>query len=448
LRAICENLRSKSISKVILNLQVVEVKVLIIGSGGREHALAWKLAQSKKVSQLFCAPGNGGIAEICECVNIPADDISALLKFARENKIDLTVVGPEAALVKGIVDEFTKNGLEIFGPDKFAAQLEGSKVFAKEFLAKHKIPTAAFKVFDNATVAKDYIGNKKFPLVIKADGLAAGKGVVIAKSKEQAEEAIDLMMVKKIFGDAGNKIIIEECLTGEEASVLAICDGEHFILLASAQDHKRIFDNDEGPNTGGMGAYSPAPVVSAALQKRIEKEVFAPTVAGMKEMGHPFKGVLYAGLMITKKGPQVLEFNVRFGDPETQAILPRMKNDLLEVMLAAIEGRLEKIKLRWEGKSCVCVVIASGGYPGDYAKGKEVSGLEAVKEMKDAVVFHAGTKKSNGAYLTSGGRVLGVTALGKTIKEAIENTYLAVENINFEGMHFRRDIGQRALRNN
>ncbi|MDP3142947.1 MAG: phosphoribosylamine--glycine ligase [Candidatus Omnitrophota bacterium] len=423
------------------------MKVLIIGSGGREHAIVWKLAQSKKIDKLFCAPGNGGIAEICACVDINVDDIPGLLKFAKDNKIDLTVVGPEAPLVKGIVDEFEKNSLKIFGPSKFAAQLEGSKVFAKEFLAANKIPTADFKVFDNAASAQEFIKTKKFPLVIKADGLAAGKGVVICKNKEEAEEAIDSMIERKIFGEAGERIIIEDCLVGEEASMLAICNGENFACLASAQDHKRIFDNDEGPNTGGMGAYSPAPVVTEDLQKKVEKEVFAPTIAGMKMLGHPFKGILYAGLMITKDGPKVLEFNVRFGDPETQAILPRMKNDLLEAMLASIDGKLEKIKLGWVDKSCVCVVIASGGYPGEYEKDKEISGLDEVRKIKDTMVFHAGTKKSADKILTNGGRVLGVTGLGKTIKEAIDKAYQAMKKIKFEGMHFRKDIGYRAMTN-
>lgn len=429
------------------------MKVLVIGSGGREHAIVWKLAQSKQITEIFCAPGNGGIEEISECVNIPVDDIQELLNFALQNEIDLTVVGPEAPLVKGIVNQFERKKLKIFGPSKIAAQLEGSKVFAKQFMSHNHIPTADFKIFSEAAPAKKYLKNQEYPLIVKADGLAGGKGVIICKDLEEAEAAVDSIMVKKIFGSAGNKAIIEECLFGEEASVLVICDGDNFVCLASSQDHKRIFDNDEGPNTGGMGAYSPAPVVTADLQKRIEREVFAPTVAGMKKMSHPFKGVLYAGLMITRDGPKVLEFNVRFGDPETQAILPRMKNDLLEIMLAAIEGNLSQVKLEWDDRPCVCVVMASGGYPGDYQKGKEISGLDEVKKLQDVVVFHAGTKRSpshqdttSPVYLINGGRVLGVTGLGDTIKEAIEKTYSAVGKIEFEGMHFRKDIGYRAIK--
>jgi len=423
------------------------MKVLVIGSGGREHAIAWKLAQSKKVTKLFCVPGNGGIEEICECVNIPADDIPELLNFALQKEIDFTVVGPEAPLVNGIVNYFRRKKLKIFGPTKIAAQLEGSKVFAKQFMSHNKIPTAKFKIFSEAGAAKKYIKSQEFPLVVKADGLAGGKGVIICENLEEAEATIDSIMIKKVFGSAGNKIIIEECLMGEEASVLAICDGDNFVCLASAQDHKRIFDNDEGPNTGGMGAYSPAPVVTAELQNRVQREVFAPVLSGMKKIGHKFKGVLYAGLMITEDGPKVLEFNVRFGDPETQAILPRLKDDLAGLMFDAVEGNLFGTRLSWDERSCVCVVCSSAGYPGEYEKGREILGLDELTDFKDVMVFHAGTKQYVGKYFTNGGRVLGVAALGNDIRRAINKTYLAVEEINFEGMHYRKDIGFKAVGN-
>jgi len=422
------------------------VKILVIGSGGREHALVWKIAQSKLVDKIFCAPGNGGIAEIAECVNIKVDDIAGLLKFAIEKKIDLTVVGPEIPLVAGIVDKFQAKGLKIFGPNKFAAQLEGSKVFAKEFMVRNNIPTAKFKSFDDSLNAKDYIDEVGAPLVVKAEGLASGKGVIICSSETEAESAIDLIMEEKVFKEAGNRVVIEEYLEGEEASILAISDGENFVVLESSQDHKRIFDNDQGPNTGGMGAYSPAPVVSENLKQEIAQEILKPVIDGMKKEGHEFRGVLYAGLMITKEGPKVLEFNVRFGDPETQAILPRLKSDLVEIIFAALDGKLADFKLEWDSRPCVCVVMAAGGYPGDYEKNKLISGLDKAKELKDIVVFHAGTKRENGKILTSGGRVLGVTGLGNGITDAIDKTYQAVAKISFEKAHFRKDIGAKAIR--
>lgn len=422
------------------------MKILVIGSGGREHTLVWKIAQSKLANKIYAAPGNGGIAELAECVDIKADDIDGLLNFAIKNKIDLTVVGPEAPLVSGIVDKLQKKGLKVFGPSENAAQLEGSKVFAKEFMARHKIPTAKFKVFDDSLDAKDYINEVGAPLVVKADGLAAGKGVIICKSEAEAEAAIDLIMEKRVFKDAGNRVVIEECLEGEEASILVISDGKNFVTLESSQDHKRIFDNDEGPNTGGMGAYSPAPVVTNDLLDKIKKEVCLPTIKGMSSEGNVFKGVLYAGLMITKDGPMVLEYNVRFGDPETQAILPRLKSDLVEIIIASLNGKLDKFKLQWDSRACVCIVMASGGYPGSYEKGKVISGLDKAKDMKDVIVFHAGTKLENGQVLTSGGRVLGVTGLGDGIKAAIDNTYKAVDKIKFDKAHFRKDIGLKAIR--
>ncbi|MBU1870139.1 MAG: phosphoribosylamine--glycine ligase [Candidatus Omnitrophica bacterium] len=422
------------------------MRILVIGSGGREHALVWKIAQSKLVDKIFCAPGNGGIAQQAECIDIKADDIAALLEFARKEKIDLTVVGPEASLSLGIVDEFAKYKLRIFGPQKSAANLEASKVFAKEIMAKYKVPTADFKVFDNADEAIRYIEKVGAPCVVKADGLAQGKGVVVAKTIDEAKSAVNSMMKERIFGDAGNKVIIEECLEGQEVSILVITDSKEVVALASAQDHKRIFDNDQGPNTGGMGAYSPAPIVTTELFKDILNTVVYRTIDGLAKEGIEYRGVLYAGIMLTKDGPKTLEFNVRFGDPETQAILPRLKSDLLEVMLAASEQKLNRVRnLEWETRACVCVVCSSGGYPGSYQKGKEIFGLDEASKIKDTVVFHAGTIKSQEKYFTSGGRVLGITGLGSTIKEAINTVYQAAGKISFEGIHYRKDIGKRAL---
>jgi phosphoribosylamine--glycine ligase len=431
------------------------MRILVIGSGGREHALCWKIAQSRLCDKLFCSPGNAGIAKIAQRVDIKAEDIGKLLDFSRREKIDLTVVGPEVPLSLGIADEFKKYGLKIFGPDKSAARLEASKVFSKELMARHNVPTADFKAFDNIEEADKYIDKIGAPCVIKADGLAAGKGVVVAKTAAEAKQAVVAMMKEKAFGDAGNRIIIEECLQGQEASILVITDSNEVIALASAQDHKRVFDNDLGPNTGGMGVYSPAPVVTPGLLKEVMERVIYPTIKGLNKEGIKYCGVLYAGIMITKDGPKTLEFNVRFGDPETQAILPRLKSDLAEVMLAAAEGNLSRIKkLDWYNDACVCVVLSSKGYPGDYEKGKEIYGLDEAEKMKGIAVFHAGTEartindvgqKQEIEYLTNGGRVLGVSGLGQTIKEAIVNTYRAVEKINFEGMHYRRDIGRRAL---
>lgn len=422
------------------------MKILVVGSGGREHALAWKIAQSKLVDKIFCAPGNGGISQIAECVDIKADDIFGLLEFARKQKIDLTVVGPEVALSLGIVDEFEKAGLKIFGPNKKAATLEASKVFSKELMKKYNVPTANFEVFDNPESAKKYIIKLSAPCVIKADGLAAGKGVIVAQDFDEVRNAITLMMQDKVFGDAGNRIIVEECLQGQEASILVITDSREVVALATAQDHKRVFDHDQGPNTGGMGAYSPAPIVTPELFKEIMEKIIYRTIDGLAKEGIDYRGVLYAGVMLTKDGPKALEFNVRFGDPETEAILPRLKSDLVEVMLATTEGKLSRVKtLEWDNWACVCVVCAAGGYPGDYVKNQEISGLDQAAKLDDVVVFHAGTKKVGDKILTNGGRVLGVTGLGATIKDAINKTYTAVGKINFEGMHFRKDIGKKAL---
>jgi phosphoribosylamine--glycine ligase len=422
------------------------MRILVVGSGGREHALVWKIAQSKLCDKVFCAPGNGGIAQIAEGIDIQADNILGLLEFARKEKIDLTVVGQEKALALGIVDEFTQAGLKIFGPNKKAANLEASKVFSKELMAKYKVPTADFKVFDSPDAAKKYIEENGAPCVVKADGLAAGKGVVVAKTVDEAKDAVTAMMQDKVFGDAGKKIIIEECLVGQEASILVITDSKEVLALASAQDYKRIFDHDQGANTGGMGAYSPAPIVTADILKEVMDKIIYRTIDGLAKEGIEYRGVLYAGIMLTKEGPQALEFNVRFGDPETQAILPRLKSDLVEVMLATSVGKLSKIgALEWDRRACVCVVCAAAGYPGNYSQGEEISGLDSAAKLAEVVVFHAGTKKIGEKILTSGGRVLGVTGLGASIKEAINKTYAAVGKINFEGMQFRKDIGKKVL---
>jgi len=423
------------------------MRVLIIGSGGREHAIAWKVSQSSRVDKIYAAPGNGGMVEIAECVDIKADDIQALLDFAQEKNIDLTIVGPEAPLVEGIVDEFNKKGLKVFGPTKAAAQLEGSKVFSKEMMVKFGVPTADFKVFTDAAAAKDYVLAQNYPLVIKADGLAAGKGVIITKSKEEALDAIKLIMEDKKFGASGSRLIVEDCLVGEEASIIVMSDGENVISLASSQDHKAAYDGDKGPNTGGMGAYSPAPVVTEEMNKACMEKVIYPMIKGMAAEGTKFTGVLYAGIMVTKDGPMVLEFNVRLGDPETQAILPRLKTDLVDLIEAATEGRLDEVLAEWDEKVCVCVVAASGGYPGSYEKAKEISGLEEAGALEDVVIFHAGTQSTaDNKLLTSGGRVLGITALGNDIKTAIDKSYEAVDKINFEKIYYRKDIGAKALK--
>ncbi len=421
------------------------MKVLIVGSGGREHVLAWKLKKSPLVKEIYCAPGNGGIAGIAHCVAIEATDIEGLARFAKEKKVDLTVVGPEAPLVAGIVDFFEQKNLKIFGPSQKAARLEGSKVFAKEFMRKLNIPTASFKVFDDKDEAMQFLTVSPLPLVVKVDGLASGKGVFICKKIQEARDAVEQIMGQKIFKEAGSRIVIEECLIGEEASILAISDGKNYAILDSSQDHKRIFDDDLGPNTGGMGAYSPAPVITEELLRKIGMQIVDPVIRGMNKQGTPFKGILYAGLMITDEGPMVLEFNVRFGDPEAQAVLPRMKNDLAEILQSSSEGHLEKVKMDWDKRSCVCVVLTSGGYPGEYETGKEIKGLDAIKDTH-TIVFHAGTKKKDHRILTAGGRVLGVTSLGETIEQAIERVYEAVEKVKFDRCFFRRDIGAKALK--
>lgn len=422
------------------------MRTLVIGSGGREHALVWKLAQSKDIDKVYCAPANGGISKIAECADIKAEDIDGLLDFALRQKIDLTVVGPESPLAKGIVDKFNAKGIRIFGPTKAAAQIESSKVFMKSLMKKYNIPTANFETFINSASAKDYINGLRRKFVVKADGLAAGKGVVVCATKEEGISAINAIMEKKIFKDAGNKVIIEECLEGEEASIIVVTDGEDAAPLASAQDHKRVYDGDNGPNTGGMGAYSPAPVVSDEALAKIMRDIIDPTIEAMLKEGIQYKGVLYAGLMLTASGPKVLEFNCRFGDPETQAILPRLKSDLVDLIDASIDDEIDLVSLEWDARPCVSVVVASGGYPGEYKTGFEIDGLEGLEKLKDVCVFHAGTKKEGDKFVTSGGRVLNVTALGYDIKDAIDRCYNAVNLIEFEGMHFRRDIGYRALK--
>ena len=415
------------------------MNILVIGSGGREHALCWKIKQSAKVKRLYCAPGNGGIAQMAECVAIGVEDIDGLLTFALQKKIDLTVVGPEVSLVGGVVDAFAQKGLKIFGPSQAAAQLEGSKVFAKEFMQRRHIPTAGYKVFNAPALALTFLQQARFPLVVKADGIAAGKGVYICADLKEGKAAIDEIMVQKIFKKAGDRVIIEECLQGPEASVLAICDGKHFLVLPTAQDHKRIFDDDRGPNTGGMGAFSPNSLVTAEVLDKIITGIIEPAMRGMYQEGNPFKGVLYAGLMLTAEGPKTLEFNVRFGDPETQCILPRLQSDIVDIFLAACDGVLHERKVQWDERACVCVVVASGGYPGQYQSGCAISGLDEIKD-EDTVVFHAGTKNDGGRLVTSGGRVLGVTGLGRNLEVAGCKAYNAVGKIHFDRMFFRRDI--------
>ncbi len=421
------------------------MNVLVIGSGGREHALCWKLKQSPKVERLYCAPGNAGISQIAQCVPVGVEDVNGLLAFALENNISLTIVGPEASLVLGIVDAFKKKGLKIFGPTQAAAQLEGSKAFCKDFMQRRGIPTAPYKVFDDPQTALEHLQNASMPIVVKADGVAAGKGVYVCQNLKEAQTAVDDMMVKKLFGQAGKRIVIEDCLQGQEASVLAICDGKHFLVLPTAQDHKRIFDDDLGPNTGGMGTFSPNPLVTAPVLDAIINRIIEPAVRGMYQEGMPFTGVLYAGIMLTKDGPMTLEYNVRFGDPETQCILPRLNSDLSDILMASCSGTLDQLSVKWDERACVCVVIASGGYPGAYQSGYPITGLEKAND-DDTTVFHAGTKNDGGRIVTSGGRVLGVTALGLNLTKARERAYAAVDKIHFDHIFFRRDIGIKTLK--
>jgi phosphoribosylamine---glycine ligase len=421
------------------------MKVLVVGGGGREHALVWKLARSPKVSEIYCAPGNAGIAGMAKIAPIQAGAIEELCAFALKQKIDLTVVGPEDPLTKGITDLFGSKGLTIFGPSRKAAEIEGSKAFAKAVMKKYHVPTAEYEVFDRPTEAETYIRKVGAPIVVKADGLAAGKGVILCKSVEEAILWVRRILLEGAFGEAGRKVVVEEYLVGEEASFIALTDGKAILPLASSQDHKAVFDGDEGPNTGGMGAYSPAPVVTDEVHQRIMERVLRPLVQGLGEEGRPYKGALYAGVMIHNGHPRVLEFNARFGDPETQPVLMRMKGDLVPLLEACINGTLSGCSIEWDTRPAVCVVVVSKGYPGDYEKGKAISGLEEVSRMADVVVFHAGTAIKENNIVTAGGRVLGVTALGDDIPRAIGNAYGAVRKISWDGVHFRTDIGKKAL---
>jgi phosphoribosylamine---glycine ligase len=421
------------------------MKVLVIGSGGREHALVWKIAQSPLVTKVYCAPGNPGIGSMAENVPIKVDDLTGLLAFAKQQGIGLTVVGPELPLSLGIVDLFEENGLKVFGARKNAAIIEASKAFAKDLMNKYEVPTAAYEVFTETEPAISFIDRIGIPIVVKADGLAAGKGVIIAQTREEAVAAVTDMLSGNAFGAAGARVVIEEFLRGEEASFLAFTDGRNIIPLASAQDHKPVFDDDKGPNTGGMGAYSPAPVVTPEIHERVMQEVMRRTVDGMAAEGRPYRGVLYAGLMIDGGSIKTLEFNARFGDPECQPLLMRMKSDIVPVLLATADGDISSVGLEWHDKAAVCVVMAAGGYPGDYRKGDEISGLEKAAALDELFVFHAGTAAKDGKFVTSGGRVLGVTALGDTVKAAIDRAYAGVAAITWPGVHYRTDIGKKAL---
>ncbi|TAN38146.1 MAG: phosphoribosylamine--glycine ligase [Nitrospirae bacterium] len=422
------------------------MKVLVIGSGGREHAIVWKLSQSRSVDKIYCCPGNAGIAELAECINVRQDDFNALLDFVRYEWIDLTIVGPEDPLSKGIVDVFEKEGRKILGPTRAAAQLESSKVFSKDLMRANGIPTADYKVFTSYIHAEEYIKMKGTPIVIKADGLAAGKGVFIASTADEAMEALKIIMKDRAFGDAGNRVLIEDCLQGEEASFMAFTDGTTIVPMVSSQDHKRIFDNDRGLNTGGMGAYSPAPVVTEEMERTVIEKVMKPTIRALKAEGITYKGILYAGLMIDSSGtPYVLEYNCRLGDPETQPVLSRLETDFMEVAMAIAEGRLGELKVEWKKDPAVCVVISSEGYPGAYRKGDLITGLAEANSLEGVQVFHAGTAFRDNQVVTSGGRVLGVTATGQDIAAARARAYEAIEKIHFKGMHFRKDIAARAL---
>ncbi|MBI4378477.1 MAG: phosphoribosylamine--glycine ligase [Nitrospinae bacterium] len=424
------------------------MKILVIGSGGREHALVWKINQSPLVRKIYCAPGNAGTSEIAENISIESTDIKSLADFARENSVDLTVVGPELPLTLGIVNEFERQGLRIFGPTKEASEIEGSKVFAKDIMKKYGIPTAQYEYFDSPDKVKDYIlqqAQDYTPLVIKADGLAAGKGVIICHTRDEVIRAVDSIMVQRVFGSAGEKVIIEEYLRGEEVSFMAFSDGEDIVPLATTQDHKQIYDDDRGPNTGGMGAYSPAPIITETLNRYIIETIMKPLVLGMKKEGRCYKGILYAGLIIVNGKPFVLEFNCRFGDPEIQPILVRMKNDIVSIMMSAVEGRLKGEEIQWYNEASVCVVMAAEGYPDIYERGKEIKGLDEAKKIENLVIFHAGTDKKNSRVITNGGRVLGVTSLGADIKDAIERAYRGVKTISWEGVYYRNDIGRKAF---
>lgn len=419
------------------------MKVLVVGGGGREHAIVWKLSQSPKIKKLYCAPGNPGIAKLAECVSIAVSDIEKLADFAKKEQIDLTFVGPEEPLSKGIVNEFIKQGLAVYGPSKEAALIEGSKAFAKELMRKYQIPTAKYAAFTNYEEALAYVRREGAPIVIKADGLAAGKGVVVAKSLEEAEDALKSMMKDVTLGSAGVRVVIEEFLEGEEMTLLAFVNGPTVKPMVPSQDHKPVYDGDKGPNTGGMGTYAPLPHMDSSIVEQILQEIVVPTARAMVKEGHPFEGILYTGLMLTKEGPKVIEYNARFGDPETQVVLPLLETDLLDILTASLTGELENVEVKWKDKAAVCVIMSSAGYPGPYEKGEVIYGLDQV--VHPTIIFHAGTAEKDGEIITNGGRVLGITAIGETLKEARELAYQSVEKVSFNGAHYRRDIGSKAF---
>ena len=419
------------------------MKVLVVGSGGREHTIIWKLLESPKVDKIYCAPGNGGIGELAQLVPINAMEFDKLIDFVKSEAIDFTIVGMDDPLVGGIVDCFEKEGLKIFGPNKAAAIIEGSKAFSKELMKKYNIPTANYETFEDFQSAMEYVKAGEFPVVLKADGLALGKGVLICNTLEEAENGLKEIMVEKKFGDSGNKVVIEEFLTGQEMSVLSFCDGETILPMVSAQDHKRALDNDEGLNTGGMGTFSPSRVYTDELAKECMEKIYKPTVDALNKEGRKFKGIIFFGLMLTNSGMKVIEYNARFGDPETQVVLPRLDSDLMEIFEACVNGTLDKINIKWKDNAAACVVMASGGYPQSYEKGYTISGLEEAKKKDDVIVFHAGTALKNNSYVTNGGRVLGVTGLGSNLDEAIKIAYEGVDLIDFNDKHFRTDIGKK-----
>lgn len=419
------------------------MKVLVVGGGGREHAIIWKLAQSPMKPELFAAPGNGGISHLAKCVDIQASDVEGVVRFVKENQIDLTVVAPDDPLMLGMVDRLEAEGLKAFGPRQNAALIEGSKVFSKNLMKKYGIPTAAYEVFDDSDKAIQYLKTVSYPTVVKAEGLALGKGVIIAADFDKAKAAVEDIMCDRVFGEAGSRVVIEEFLTGQEVSVLAFTDGKTICPMVSAQDHKRAYDNDEGLNTGGMGTFSPSRLYTDAVHEACMNNIFLPTMAAMNREGRPFKGVLYFGLIMTKDGVKVIEYNARFGDPETQVVLPRLQTDLLEIFLAVAEERLADMTIRWADNAAVCVVLASGGYPKQYKKGLPISGLEAAEADLDITIFHAGTKWDGGQFITDGGRVLGVTAVGCDLEDAISKAYEGASKIHFDNMHYRRDIGRK-----
>jgi len=420
---------------------VSKMKVLIVGGGGREHALAWKIAQSPKVDKLYCAPGNGGISTLAQCVPVKATDVEGITEFAKNEGIDLVVVAPDDPLAAGMVDALENAGVRAFGPSKNAAIIESSKVFSKGLMKKYKLPTAAYEVFNDMDAAIAYLSGVRYPVVIKADGLALGKGVIIAREYAEAVKAVKEMMADKVFGSAGDKVVIEEFLVGPEVSILAFTDGKTVVPMVSSQDHKRALDNDQGLNTGGMGTFSPSKLYTGELHAFCMSNIYIPTIEAMNSEGRKFKGVIYFGLILTKDGPKVLEYNARFGDPETQVVLPRLKTDIVKIFEAIIDERLDSVKIEWEDNAAVCVIMASGGYPGKYRTGIEITGLEQAEQDPSVAVFHAGTRLEDGKYFTAGGRVLGVTAIADTMDSAREKAYAAVGKISFEGMHYRRDIG-------